>query len=285
MTTSTDLVVIGGGPAGCAAAVMATSVGMRVTLVNAGSELGGALWRIPTIQNVLGGHSNGPDLAMAIISDVENAGATVIQATARAVHTSDDDVTVDLADGATIGSAHAVIATGVRPAQPDDVDWLTAPPGTVLAPLWAADPAAAESETWQVLGADRPLGTFLRANPDLDVRLDVLYPPADEYKTHEVIDDARVTLTRVERHFLDLDLANRSVRAGSPKVLANLGVVPASIDGTFLAQDGYCPPDAQHPRIHVAGDLRSARGQRIQTAMGSGADAALRAYYASRRTS
>lgn len=46
--------------------------------------------------------------------------------------------------------------------------------------------------------------------------------------------------------------------------------------------DGYCPPAGQHPRITVAGDLRSARFQRIMTAMGSGSEAALRAYYAAR---
>ncbi|WP_125777968.1 FAD-dependent oxidoreductase [Antribacter gilvus] len=283
MTTSVDLVVIGGGPAGCAAAVMATSVGMTVTLVDPGFQLGGALWRIPTIQNVLGGHSTGPDLAKAIIADVDRTHATVIQATAQAIHPSDQDVTVDLADGTMIVGRHAVIATGVRPAQPDDVDWLFAAAGTVLTPLWAADPAYADGATWQVLGADRPLGTFLRAHPDLDVRFEVLYPPADEYKTHEVRDDARVTLTRVERHSLDPDVASRSVDPGKAMIFANLGVMPATIQGTQPADDGYCPPDAQHARIHIGGDLRSARGQRIQTAMGSGAEAALSAYYASRR--
>lgn len=44
----------------------------------------------------------------------------------------------------------------------------------------------------------------------------------------------------------------------------------------------YCPPIGQHPRIIVAGDLRSARFQRIMTALGSGSEAALHAYYATR---
>ncbi len=46
--------------------------------------------------------------------------------------------------------------------------------------------------------------------------------------------------------------------------------------------DGYCPPTDQHPRVIVAGDLRSARFQRIMTALGSGSEAALHAYYAAR---
>lgn len=48
------------------------------------------------------------------------------------------------------------------------------------------------------------------------------------------------------------------------------------------APDGYCPPTDQHPRVLVAGDLRSARFQRIMTALGSGSEAALHAYYAAR---
>ncbi|MYS32518.1 pyridine nucleotide-disulfide oxidoreductase, partial [Streptomyces sp. SID4920] len=47
--------------------------------------------------------------------------------------------------------------------------------------------------------------------------------------------------------------------------------------------DGYCAPADQHPRVLVAGDLRSARYQRIMTALGSGSEAALHAYYADRR--
>ncbi|MFF3390656.1 pyridine nucleotide-disulfide oxidoreductase, partial [Streptomyces sp. NPDC002669] len=42
------------------------------------------------------------------------------------------------------------------------------------------------------------------------------------------------------------------------------------------------PPATQHPHLIVAGDLRSAHYQRIQTALGSGSEAALRAYYTAR---
>jgi alkyl hydroperoxide reductase subunit AhpF len=283
MTAKPDLVVVGGGPAGCAAAVMAASVGMVVTLIDPAEQLGGTLWNIPAVQNVLGGHRTGPDLAKAIIGDVADTQTEVVRATVTRVHATDDAVVVDIDNGMTISTPHVVIATGVRAAQPDDVDWLTVAPGTQLPPLWGADPATAVGRAWQILGADRPLGTFLRANPDLDVRLSVIYPPADEYKIHEIIDDPRVTLTRVGRYDLATtgQASDKDVR---PSVFANLGVVPAGIDGVHRGPDGYCPLDIQHPRVHIAGDLRSARGQRIQTAMGTGAEAALTAYYARRET-
>lgn len=63
-------------------------------------------------------------------------------------------------------------------------------------------------------------------------------------------------------------------------VLSNLGNTPAALAGLTIGEDGYCPPDQQHPRIRIAGDLRSARYQRIATAQGSGAEAVLSCYYA-----
>ena len=42
-----DLVVIGGGPAGMAAAATALAGGLRVTLLDSGRTLGGQYWRHP----------------------------------------------------------------------------------------------------------------------------------------------------------------------------------------------------------------------------------------------
>ena len=44
---ATDLVVVGAGPAGLAAAVTALSYGLRVTLLDSGAEVGGQFWRHP----------------------------------------------------------------------------------------------------------------------------------------------------------------------------------------------------------------------------------------------
>ncbi|MFF3091992.1 hypothetical protein [Streptomyces cyaneofuscatus] len=61
----------------------------------------------------------------------------------------------------------------------------------------------------------------------------------------------------------------------------SVGSAPPACD-LALNTDGHCPPAGRHPRIIVAGDLSSVRFQRIMTAMGSGSEAALRAYYAAR---
>lgn len=79
------------------------------------------------------------------------------------------------------------------------------------------------------------------------------------------------------------DRAGRSTEARPDTILLNLGSAPAAPAGDLWRDPaGYCPPDRQHPRVVIAGDLRSHRFQRIMVATGSGGQAALRAYYASR---
>ncbi len=286
-----DLVIVGGGPAGCAAAVLAASVGLRSALVER-RALGTTLRRVPAVDNVLG-FTTGTAFADAVAADVRRVAHScdvLLGAPATALHADEEGVTVHLAPGTTVRGRYAVVATGVRAARPEEAAWLTsgvdAPP-----PLWEADAARLAGRRALVLGADRPLGTLLRAHPDAPLDLLVPHPPADAYKAEEVRADPRVTLLELDA--LDLRRSPEGhVAAGGfgtfapDAVFVNLGVRPAALPGSLVrAEDGYCPPDRQHPRVLTAGDLRSARGQRIMTATGSGADAALHAYYALRLTS
>lgn len=282
MISGTDLIIIGGGPAGCAAAVMAASVGLTSTIIEPKVRLGGALWRIAAIDNFLGGHRTGPGLAAAVLADVERAAPDVVQAEATHVEACDGSVSVMLAGGGQVTGKHVVVATGVAPVQPHDSAWITASTALTLPPLWEAEPDGAAGQTWLVLGADRPLGTFLRAHPDLDVRLLVPYPTSDAYKAEEVAGDRRVTLVSVDILAIDQSLVAQPGDLHGDRTFTNIGVAPVVIRGLVHDADGYYPVDGQHPRVHIAGDLRSPRGQRVQTAMGSGAEAALDAYYSLR---
>ncbi|WP_335939083.1 FAD-dependent oxidoreductase [Streptomyces sp. PTD5-9] len=292
----TDLIVIGGGPAGCAAAHMAAGVGLRSILIEP-DALCRSLSRVPALNNVLGGHTSGPALADSIAADLRSTGPCRLELGRRAtgLRAHDDRVAVTLDDGTVLTAPHAVVATGVGPLQPGDVGWITAPAGLVLPPLWRAGAADAEGRVLLVLGGDRPIGTFLRAHPDTGARLLVAYPEADAYKTEEIHDDPRVTLLPVEHLTLrpspgaavtaeavGRDGGGRRTVAADAAYLS-LGSAPTAPPGDLVrGADGYCPPGDQHPRVIVAGDLRSARFQRITTALGSGGEAALRAYYAAR---
>ncbi|MET9957375.1 FAD-dependent oxidoreductase [Streptomyces sp. NPDC006339] len=291
----TDLIVVGGGPAGCAAARMAAGVGMRSILIEP-DALCRNLYRIGALNNVLGGHATGPGLADAVTAELEHTDLCRVALGRRvvAVRAADDHVAVTLDTGARLAAPYVVVATGVGPLQPGDADWITAPAGLVLPPLWRADAHDAEGRTLLVLGGDRPIGTFLRAHATTATRLLVAYPEADAYKTEEIREDPRVTLLPVERLALrpagGAGVRAEAVGAGGERhvltadaAYLSLGSAPTAPAGDLVrAADGYCPPADQHPRVLVAGDLRSARFQRIMTAMGSGGEAALQAYYATR---
>ncbi|MFH9135050.1 FAD-dependent oxidoreductase [Streptomyces sp. NPDC017524] len=292
---SADLIIVGGGPAGCAAARTAAGVGMRSILVEP-DILCRNLHRIGALNNVLGGHTSGPALADAITAELKSTALCRLELGRRAVElrADDDHVTVMLDTGARLTAPYAVVATGVGPLQPRDAPWLTAPSGFTPPPLWQADPDDAEGRTLLVLGGDRPIGTFLRAHPDTDTRLLVAYPETDTYKVEEIRDDPRITLLPVAHLALRLpagggatadvvsqDGQGHTVTADATYV--SIGNAPTAPSGDLVrGVDGYCPPTGQHPRIGVAGDLRSARFQRIMTALGSGSEAALHAYYAAR---
>ncbi|MEV6165560.1 FAD-dependent oxidoreductase [Streptomyces sp. NPDC052052] len=292
-TDDTDLIVIGGGPAGCAAARMAASVGMRSVLIEP-DTLCRNLYRIPALNNVLGGYTSGPELADSIGTELRSTQLCRLELGHHVTELRADEarVTVTLDAGTHLTAPYAIVATGVGPLQPRDVDWIAAPDDLTLPPLWQAEAEGAEGRTLLVLGGDRPIGTFLRAHPTTDTRLLVAYPAADAYKIEEVRDDLRVTLLPVERVTLiprngTAVTAEAVGRNGERRTVTgdaaflSIGNAPTAPSGDLIrGADGYCPPTDQHPRVIVAGDLRSARFQRIMTALGSGSEAALRAYYA-----
>ncbi|MGW2388302.1 NAD(P)/FAD-dependent oxidoreductase [Streptomyces lydicamycinicus] len=290
----TDLIVIGGGPAGCSAARMAASVGMGSILIEP-DRLCRNLYRIPALNNVLGGHTSGSELADSITADLRSTDLCHLELGRRANELRADDaqVTVTLDNGARLTAPYAIVATGVGPLQPRDASWITAPSGLTLPPLWQADAYDAEGRTLLVLGGDRTIGTFLRAHPTTDTRLLVAYPASDDYKIEEICDDPRVTLCPVAH--VNLQLADDATpteavdRSGKRRTLAadavflSIGNAPTAPAGDIVRDTtGYCLPSAQHPHIIVAGDLRSARFQRIMTALGSGSEAALHTYYVAR---
>ncbi|MEU6848377.1 FAD-dependent oxidoreductase [Actinacidiphila alni] len=289
-----DLIIVGGGPAGCAAALMAASVGMRSVLVEAGDALCGKLQHIAAVNNVAGGHTSGPELAAAITKDLARTDLCEAKLGVRAtgIDASDDHVAVTLDTGRRLTAAYAIVATGVGPLSADDVSWLTVAEDMVLPTLWGATVPGREPGPLLVLGADRPLGTFLRAHASHSTEIVVAYPAGDDYKADEVRSDPRVTLLPLTRLSVRsaaegtfaaewTDRQGQSGTQAAHAVYLNLGSAPTPPPGALIPDStGYCPPDLQHPRILTAGDLRFSRFQRIMTATGSGSEAALRAYYA-----
>ncbi|WP_225638102.1 FAD-dependent oxidoreductase [Streptomyces solaniscabiei] len=290
----TDVLVVGAGPSGVAAAVMAASLNLRTVVVEA-DAVGGKLHVIGALENVPGNWSTGPELAAALAADLDRlqqAGrCAVIQGRAVSVTGFDDRAQLVLEDGRVLSAQVVVVATGVAALTPSGADWISAPAGLSVTPLWRTKPADLAGRTY-VLGGDRPLGTWLRTHPRFSATLHVLCPPSDDYKAAEVAGDDRVRIVPVSHVAVSpmaygdewsLQVIDRQGERKSyvaKTVLNNLGNMPAGLGGLALSEDGYCPPGKQHPRIRVAGDLRSAQFQRVATAQGSGAEAVLASYYA-----
>ncbi|MFF7705355.1 FAD-dependent oxidoreductase [Streptomyces lydicus] len=290
----TDVLVVGAGPSGVAAAVMAASLNLRTVVVEAGA-VGGKLHVIGALENVPGNWSTGSQLAEALAADLgrlqQADRCSVMQGRAASVTGYDDRAELVLEDGRALSAQLIVVATGVAALAPPDADWISVAARLSVPPLWRTKPADLAGRTY-VLGGDRPLGTWLRTHPHSSKTLHVLCPPADDYKIAEVAGDERVRVVPVSHVALSptaygdewsLQVKDRQGECKSyvaKSVLNNLGNTPAGLDGLTSSEDGYCPPSKQHPRIQVAGDLRSAQFQRVTTAQGSGAEAVLASYYA-----
>jgi thioredoxin reductase (NADPH) len=111
-----DLLVVGGGPAGLAAAVYGASEGLDTVVVDAVAT-GGQAGRSARIENYLGFPSgiSGAELAERAVLQAERFGATIsVPAEAAGLERHDGFHVVRLADDGAVSSRTVVVATGVR---------------------------------------------------------------------------------------------------------------------------------------------------------------------------
>ena len=111
-----DLAVIGGGPAGLAAAVYGASEGLETVLIER-TTTGGQAGRSSRIENYLGFENgvSGATLTTSARRQAERFGAEVI--TTRDVvklHVGESAPTIEFEDGSTIGARSVILATGVE---------------------------------------------------------------------------------------------------------------------------------------------------------------------------
>jgi thioredoxin reductase (NADPH) len=109
-----DLVIIGAGPSGLAAAVYAASNGIRCLMIEKQAP-GGQAGNSPKIENYLGFPSgiSGMDLARRAVTQVKRFGAEIISTqSVQAVRVQEGYRVTVLADGTEISSKAVLIATG-----------------------------------------------------------------------------------------------------------------------------------------------------------------------------
>lgn len=109
-----DLIIIGGGPAGLAAAVYGASEGLRTVLVEQQAP-GGQAGTSSRIENYLGFPAglSGADLARRAVTQARRFGVEILAAEAVSLRCQDSYRFVQLADGSELNSHVMLIATGV----------------------------------------------------------------------------------------------------------------------------------------------------------------------------
>jgi thioredoxin reductase (NADPH) len=111
-----DLVIIGAGPAGLAAAVYAASNGIRCLIVEKQAP-GGQAGNSPRIENYLGFPNglSGMDLARRAMAQVKRFGAEIISTQAvESVRVQESYRVTVMSDGSEVSSKAVLIATGAR---------------------------------------------------------------------------------------------------------------------------------------------------------------------------
>jgi alkyl hydroperoxide reductase subunit F len=112
-----DVLVVGGGPAGAAAAIYAARKGIRIGMV--AERLGGQVMDTMAIENLVSvPHTEGPKLAATLEQQAKSHDVDIMsgQTAVRLVPSADPDglVEVELASGATLKSRTVVLSTGAR---------------------------------------------------------------------------------------------------------------------------------------------------------------------------
>ncbi len=116
VSTIHDLVVVGAGPAGLAAAVYGASEGLDVVVVEAGAP-GGQAGTSSRIENYLGFPTgiSGQALAGRALTQAQKFGANVMIATqAMRLHCENRPYRLELSDGRSIFASAVVVATGAK---------------------------------------------------------------------------------------------------------------------------------------------------------------------------
>ncbi|WP_288129545.1 alkyl hydroperoxide reductase subunit F [Microbulbifer sp.] len=108
-----DVLVVGGGPAGAAAAIYAARKGIRTGLV--AERFGGQVMDTVGIENFISvPYTEGPKLAASLEQHVKEYGVDIITGQRAADLTRKQMIELELQSGATLSSKSVVLATGAR---------------------------------------------------------------------------------------------------------------------------------------------------------------------------
>jgi thioredoxin reductase (NADPH) len=304
--TTCDLVIVGAGPAGLAAAVYAASDGLRTIVVDA-IATGGQAGTSPRIENYLGFPAglSGAELADRALVQARKFGAQLrVPAEASALTDDDGLLAVQLDDGGALTSRAVLIATGVRYRRLD-IAGIDRFEGTCV--HYAAtqhEARACGQEPVAVVGggnsagqaalflSDYAPGVYLIARDDLTHDMSRYLvaqleanPRVQVFRNCELRDVGggsalRSIIVEQNGELVRLDIGNLFVFIGAEPYTSWLAGTVALDERGYVLTGHDVPssshrrlpePATSHPGVFAAGDVRSGAVKRVAAAVGEGA--------------
>jgi len=280
---TSDLVVIGAGPAGLAAAVYGASEGLATLLLDAVST-GGQAAASSRIENYLGfpGGISGEELTSRGLIQAQQFGATVsTPCVVERLEPADDLIRVRLTDGTESPGRAVVVATGARYRRLPLARWHDFEGAGIFFAATEIEAQGCLSAPVVVVGGANSAGQaalFLASHDssvDLVVRKDDLSAGMSDYLVRRIREhpriDARlgteVTALHGDEHLTGVDLTRRSDEAVERRPCTGLfcfiGATPATgwLNGVVLDDKGFVLTDTELSDQHLS-DAWAALGRR-----------------------
>jgi thioredoxin reductase len=296
-----QMLVIGGGPAGCSAAVTAHSLGITVKIIEK-HLLGGQVREIDKISNLLGGPHVGEKLAGTFSRQIEQYRIPVVHTEAVSIRRLKRYWKVSCDNGEAIGADIIVAATGSRELRLDEHSLITNV-GKTHKDRYIYELPFGEllSRNIVVIGSDRVILTLVASKGAKlkGARIKVLALPDKWYVIEHEIKPLPFEVIKVSRILgVHTEMSGDTIieymapggTVGIVKAelaLTNLGKVPNSDlfrEHIEHDADGYLAPKNYLGRalpntLYPVGDVAHKAFQRISVAIGDGAYAALDYFY------
>ncbi|MFF5075708.1 FAD-dependent oxidoreductase [Actinoplanes sp. NPDC000266] len=297
-----DLVVVGGGPAGLAAAVYAASEGLTTVLLDA-AGIGGQAAKSARIENYLGfpqGVSGEHLTRLAMVQALKFGVRIFSPCAAAGLDLSDERrPVVLLADGSRIETRSVIAATGAQYRRLDIAHWdrfekggriryaaseldvrdCAGRPVTVVGGANSAGQAAlslaARGASVDLIVRSGDLGARMSSYLTDRIRKHPAIRPHTGAAVRGLDGDGELTSIVVERSDGARD------RLDCRALFCFIGAEPVSDwmtgvardDKGFILTDGQLPFGTSAPRVFAVGDMRSSSIKRVATAVGEGASA------------
>ncbi len=293
-----DLVVVGSGPAGLAAAVYAASEGLNVTVVERERQLGGQAGTSSRIMNYLGFPSGvtGGQFAKRAARQARSLGARIIPGEVTALGAESDLRYVQLADGTYVTCKVVLIATGLTwrrldvpgalgtfgvfyGANPNEAKHWVGKEVAVVGGANSAGQAAcnfAQAGVRTLVLARSPLRKSMSAYLERDLRKfdNVLVKEGAELASIQNV-GARVHLTMTDESTIDVDAIFIFIGA-EPRTswlhvkMDERGYILTGID-LFDPETPRMALETSMSGVFAAGDVRHGSTKRVSAATGEGA--------------